>query len=139
MSDRPQSQQEEASILLVEDDELLAEVLEGLLAPLGAVTWRSRGEEGAAALSRSEFDLVLTDIELPGIGGAELLGLVKAADPAVATLVLSSHQSFDHAVAAIRADADDYLTKPIEVAELTDKAVELIALTRERRGEHAQL
>ncbi len=54
--------------------------------------------------------------------------------PQLATLILSGHNSFDHAVAAMRAGADDYLTKPFDPLGLIEKARSLIAITRERRA-----
>ena len=59
---------------------------------------------------------------------------VKRERPQLATLILSSHCSFDHAVAAMRAGADDYMTKPFDPAGLVEKARTLVAVTRERRA-----
>jgi LmbE family N-acetylglucosaminyl deacetylase/ActR/RegA family two-component response regulator len=122
-----------ARILFVEDDEVVATFVVELLSRLGETQWIASAEE-AAALVRRDWDLIISDIELPGVNGLEFIGTVATAQPAVAKLILSGHSSFDHAVAALRAGADDYLTKPIDPAALLEKAAALIAITRERRA-----
>src|ERR1700679_1122673 len=117
------------SILLVQADELFAGIAIEVLKPLGSVTWVDTGEEAISVAPGGDWDLVVTDIELPGIDGIEFLGVVKAAHPLVSALVLSGRSSFDYAIAAIRANADDYMTKPIDPEALGEKAAELIALT----------
>jgi DNA-binding response OmpR family regulator len=121
------------SILLVEDDEVFAAIAIEVLKPLGTVTWVATGEEAISVAPGGDWDLVVTDIELPGIDGIEFLKVVKAAHPRVAALVLSGRSSFDYAIAAIRANADDYMTKPVDPEALQEKATELIALTAARR------
>ena len=120
------------SILLVEDDEVFAGIATEVLKPLGTVTWVATGEEAIAVAPGGDWDLIVTDIELPGIDGIEFLKVVKAAHPRVAALVLSGRSSFDYAIAAIRANADDYMTKPVDPEALREKATELIALTSAR-------
>jgi LmbE family N-acetylglucosaminyl deacetylase len=121
------------AILLVEDDELFAAIALEVLNPLGSVEWVGTAEEAIAVAPAGDWDLIVTDIELPGIDGIEFLKVVKAAHPLVAALVLSGRSSFDYAIAAIRANADDYMTKPVDPEALRTKAVELIALTASRR------
>src|SRR5690349_12550964 len=134
MSDRGRGPDREAQILFVEDDEVVATFVVELLARLGEVRWTTSAEQASELVGRRDWDLIISDIDLPGANGLELIGRVAAAQPAVAKLILSGHSSFDHAVAALRAGADDYLTKPIDPAALLDKATTLIALTRERRA-----
>jgi LmbE family N-acetylglucosaminyl deacetylase len=121
------------SILLVEDDPLTAALLQGLLVSLGEVCGVTSGEEAVALLDERDWELLVADIELPGISGLELIETVKARRPELASLVLSGHASFEYAVAAMRAGADDYLTKPVDPDPLVAKAKTLVALTIERR------
>ncbi len=121
------------AILLVEDDEVFAGIAIEVLGALGSVTWVATGEKAISVAPGGDWDLVVTDIELPGIDGIEFLGVVKAAHPLVSALVLSGRSSFDYAIAAIRANADDYMTKPVDPEALAEKAAELIALTAARR------
>ncbi len=122
------------AVLLVENDDLLASVVTALLTTLGDVHWTPDGEEAERLLATRPWDAVLADVELPGMSGLDLVRAAKAAQPHVATLILSGHASFDYAVEAIRAGADDYVTKPVEPGQLVTKVEELIALTRERRA-----
>lgn len=122
-----------ARILFVEDDEVLAAVVQELLGRLGEVCWAPSAEEAVALLPQRPWDLLVCDIDLPGMNGHEMVRRAKAADPLLATLMLSGHTSFEQAVEAIRAGADDYLAKPVEPARLRAKARELIGRTRERR------
>ena len=124
----------ESRILLVEDDEIGATLMVQVLGRLGHVRWVTSAEHASAALAEGDWDLLISDIELPGADGLELVREVKRRLPHLATLILSSHSSFDHAVAALRAGADDYLTKPFDPAGLSEKAASLIELSRERRA-----
>jgi LmbE family N-acetylglucosaminyl deacetylase len=125
-----------AAVLLVEDDALLAVAFSEILAALADVTCAPTGEDAVAMLGADPrtWDLIVADVELPGMSGIEFLEILKARAPKVATLVLSSHASFEYAVAAIRAGADDYMTKPVEPQAAIEKAAELIALTERRRA-----
>jgi LmbE family N-acetylglucosaminyl deacetylase/CheY-like chemotaxis protein len=121
-------------VLLVEDDDALADLVRELLAPLAEVHWMPSAEEAIARLGDAAWDLVLSDVELPGASGLELARAAKAAHPNVAILILSGHASFEYAVEAIRAGADDYMTKPLDPARLIAKVIELIATAQERRA-----
>jgi LmbE family N-acetylglucosaminyl deacetylase/ActR/RegA family two-component response regulator len=125
---------DDARILLVEDDEIGATLMLQVLGRLGHVRWVKSAEEASVAMVDGDWDLVISDIELPGADGLELVREVKRRIPHLATLILSSHSSFDHAVAALRAGADDYLTKPFDPIGLTEKAGSLTQLSRERRA-----
>jgi LmbE family N-acetylglucosaminyl deacetylase len=127
------------TILLVEDDEVLASVVMELLSVHGDVRWTMNGEEAAELVGKQEWDLVVADIELPGMNGLELVEAIKVRKPQLATLILSARASFDSAVAALRAGADDYMTKPVDPMALVAKAAELIEVTRARRAERRQV
>jgi LmbE family N-acetylglucosaminyl deacetylase len=128
------SEARSARILLVEDDEVGATLLVELLGRLGEVHWTASAEQAAEIVSGRDWDLMVSDIDLPGIDGLELVRRVKRLRPKLATLILSGHSSFEHAVAAMRAGADDYLTKPFDPPGLIEKAQALIEVTRERRA-----
>jgi LmbE family N-acetylglucosaminyl deacetylase len=128
-----------ALILLVEDDVVVATLLTRLLQTLGEVHVARSGEAAADLAPHHAWDLVVTDVELGGMTGIELIQLVKRTRPEVASLVISAHDSFEYAVAALRAGADDYMTKPIDGRAITEKALELIALARQRRAEPVEV
>jgi LmbE family N-acetylglucosaminyl deacetylase/ActR/RegA family two-component response regulator len=121
-------------ILVVEDDEVGGTLLVDLLGTLGDVHWATSAEQASEVLARREWDLLVSDIDLPGVDGLEFVRLVKRQRPQLAILILSGHSSFEHAVAAMRAGADDYLTKPFDPPGLLDKAGTLVELTRSRRS-----
>jgi LmbE family N-acetylglucosaminyl deacetylase/CheY-like chemotaxis protein len=128
-----------ALLLLVEDDDLLASVMAEILAPVGEVRWAASAEEGLRIVADEHWDLVIADIELPGMSGIDFIVHSKAAQPVVSTLVVSGRTAFQDAVSAIRAGADDYLTKPIDPQTLVDKAQELIERTRVRRAQDLEV
>ena len=128
-----------ARILLVEDDEVGATLLVELLGSLGDVHWTTSAEQALEIVGGRDWDLIVTDIDLPGIDGLELVRRVKRERPQLATLILSGHSSFDYAVAAMRAGADDYMTKPFDPPALIEKARALIAAhARAPRGRAAR-
>jgi len=128
-----------ARILLVEDDELLAEVVTSLLEPLGGVRWTDNAEEALTLLPSSPWDLIVADIELPGMNGIEMIEQLKRDHAHTATLIVSGRASFDYAIEAIRAGADDYMTKPLEPEALVAKAGELIEKAQASRAAEHQV
>ncbi len=121
-------------ILLVEDDAIFAAVTAEVMRERALVRWTPTAESALAAAGEKDWDLIITDIELPGMSGLELVMKIKAAQPHVATLILTGHRSFDNAVEAIRVGADDFLTKPVDRATLIAKIDELAALSARRKA-----
>ena len=93
-------------ILLVEDDAIFAAVTAEVMRERALVRWTPTAESAIAAAGEKDWDLIITDVELPGMSGLELVMKIKAAQPHVATLILTGHRSFDNAVEAIRVGAD---------------------------------
>src|SRR5579871_5207761 len=114
-------------ILLVEDDAIFAAVTAEVMRERALVRWTPTAESAIAAAGEKDWDLIITDVELPGMSGLELVMKIKAAQPHVATLILTGHRSFDNAVEAIRVGADDFLTKPVDRRTLIEKIDELAA------------
>jgi LmbE family N-acetylglucosaminyl deacetylase len=128
-----------AHILLVEDDEILAGVVQELLGELGTVDWTAEAEDAIERVGTHRYDLVVSDIQLPGMNGIDFVRTLTERQPELATLILSAAASFDSAVQALRAGADDYMAKPVDPVELLAKARELIQLTRDRRAKNAHV
>ncbi|RME40751.1 MAG: sigma-54-dependent Fis family transcriptional regulator [Deltaproteobacteria bacterium] len=100
-------------ILLVEDDDSLRRVTEYQLSEAGyEVVAVESGEAALEALAQDRFDLVLTDVRMPGISGVELLEKVVHEHPGLLVIVMTAYATVEQAVAAMRAGAHDYLTKP---------------------------
>lgn len=76
-------------------------------------------------------DLVITDIELPGASGLELIGVIRELRPGIPIIVMTAHASLDYAVTALRSQADEFLTKPVASADLIGHVTRLATQARE--------
>ncbi len=106
-------------VLVVEDDERLARLLTRVLTGSGlTVHWAPNGTEGLDIALRGDFDLVVLDLVLPGIDGAQVLRRLVGERPHQRILVLSGACEVANRVACLEAGAEDFLGKPFAVAEL---------------------
>jgi DNA-binding NtrC family response regulator len=124
-----------ARILCVEHDPSMLVVLAQILNRAGHDTVRV-ADAGAALhmLRTNDIDLVLTDFQLPGIDGIELVRMMRADRDATPVIMLTGFGTIDNAMEAVRAGATDYLVKPIEAEQLIhrlDQALERLRLERE--------
>lgn len=119
-------------ILLVEDDVLLGEALRSGLRQAGFATdWVTDGPAADAALASDSFSAVVLDLGLPGLDGMTLLRRVRTRGDGTPVLVLTARDALDDRVDGLDAGADDYVTKPVAIAEL---AARLRALVRRGSG-----
>ncbi len=110
---------EKAKILVIEDEELQrTELLDLLKEANFHVEGAASGHEALEKLESEYFDIVLIDRRLPDTDGIELLKQIKALDPTIDAIIVTAYGSIDTAVAAIKAGAYDYITKPVDVEEL---------------------
>ena len=117
-------------ILLVEDDEILADALyRTLVQSAYAVDLSSNGEQADRALCVHSYDLVVLDVGLPGIGGFEILRRLRARKSRVPVLLLTALDALADRVRGLDLGADDYLTKPFDLPELEARVRALL-----RRG-----
>jgi LmbE family N-acetylglucosaminyl deacetylase/CheY-like chemotaxis protein len=84
-----------------------------------------------AAVARLQPDVVITDIEMPGMSGLELIAQIRDERPGVAIIVMTAHVSVDYAVGALRNQADEFLVKPISSADLVSHVSRLAEAARE--------
>jgi two-component system KDP operon response regulator KdpE len=111
--------QGEIRILLVDDESVIRRALRPPLLQLGfQVTEASRGEEALQVLRANPFDVVLLDINMPGIGGLETLRRIRALAPRLPVLMLTVRDAEEEKVEALESGADDYITKPFSTREL---------------------
>jgi DNA-binding response OmpR family regulator len=107
------------SILLIEDEPGIVDfVRRGMEAEGFAVQAEHDGLAGEARALGEGFDVVVLDMMLPGKGGMEVLGALRAAKPALAVIVLTARGEIEDRVAGLDAGAVDYLVKPFSLAEL---------------------
>jgi two-component system NtrC family response regulator len=103
-----------ARILLVDDDESLRRVLELQLSEAGfTVVTSGSAEEALQVLGSEGFDLVISDIRMPGMDGLAFLGEIKCKDTDAVAMIITAHGDVETAVQALKEGAFDYLTKPI--------------------------
>jgi DNA-binding NtrC family response regulator len=111
---------EEKRILLVEDDASQGAMLALELKRHGfRVEAEKTATAGVARVEKEIFDAVVTDLRLGSGDGLQVVAAVKASQPETGVIVITGHGSIDTAVAAMKAGAFDYLTKPVEPEELT--------------------
>src|SRR5690606_12927058 len=102
--------------LLVEDDSGLRELLQEELEAEGyAVTACSDAESGLLALREQVPDMLISDLRLPGADGLSLLPAIGELTPKPAVLIITAFGSVQQAVESLKAGADDFLTKPLEM------------------------
>jgi DNA-binding NtrC family response regulator len=125
-------------IIVIDDEVNAASALETLLREDGYEVSRAHDARGGLALlEKTDADLVLTDLRMPGMDGLELLQKVKEIRPEVMVLVMTAYGTVKTAVKAMKLGAEDYLSKPIDVEEL--EVVVEKALDRKRLLEETQV
>jgi DNA-binding NtrC family response regulator len=122
-------------ILVVDDEETIRGVLSQVLEEEGhEVTSAASGEEGLEFYKADPFPVVITDINLGGMDGIQLLQEIRKIDPDTLVVIITSYASMETSVKALRHGAYDYLFKPFEdldlVTSVVERAVERIRLLR---------
>jgi two-component system, NtrC family, response regulator HydG len=139
MAGRPDGQPgtEEAAgrILVVEDDPEAASFIIQVLGVRGNFDVTHTADPVAALLraSTESWDLVLTDVEMPGMTGIELLESLRRAAPELPVAIMTAHASVGNAIGALRSRADEFLEKPLRPAQLTETVSRLVARGRAER------
>ncbi len=106
-------------VLIVDDELNIRRVLAAMLKREGyEVTTAADGEQALGVLAKTPVEVVVTDLVMPRVGGMELLQRVAAQYPDVPVIMITAHGTVDSAVAALKAGAFDYVTKPFEQEEL---------------------
>jgi DNA-binding NtrC family response regulator len=106
-------------ILIVDDERNICRVLNKFLKEEGFHAETARNfEESVSKLKNSDFDLVLTDIRLPGRSGLDLLKWIKEKGTSLPVIVITAYGSIENAVEAMKTGAANYLTKPVDTGEM---------------------
>ena len=110
----------QGKVLIVEDDAALRRSMRSTLSILGFdIGEAGNGEEALMRLRMVDYDAVLLDINMPGMGGMEACSRVRRVFTRLPILMLTVRDSEDDKVHALESGADDYITKPFQVRELT--------------------
>ena len=111
-----------ADILIVDDDEIIRDTLKELLSEYYTCQTAGTVDEAFARLSEKPYDLILTDISMPGISGLELLGSVLRQYPKIPVIVVSGISDQEHVQGLLKLGAFDFLLKPFRL-EVVEKSV----------------
>ena len=110
-------------ILLVDDEESIRTSFRKDFEHEGyKLTTAASGEEAITKIRDTHFDLVITDLSMPGIDGIGVLQEVKKLNPDIGTMILTGYGDMTSAIEALRLGADDYLLKPCDADELLLRA-----------------
>ena len=139
-SEKAFSPSENATVLLVDDEPYLLEEMSEVLETEGYQCLTARDANEAFEIVKAEdlVDLVVTDIRMPGIDGLEFIRELKnksRREQNLAMIVLSGHAGFNEAVGAMRAGAEDFLTKPVSSEDLLASVERALNFTAQRRVE----
>lgn len=120
-------------VLVVEDDRISATLLRMALERDGLeVGVEADGAVAATRLDGERWDVVVTDIELPGLDGLALAERSRRAPGAPPVLVMTAHERFEYAASALRRGAAGFLAKPVDLDELCARVGELVDAGRAR-------
>jgi two-component system NtrC family response regulator len=109
-------------MLVVDDKVNVRSLLESAFQDRGYdVTTASCGEDAIALLAEKPFDVVLTDLNMPGKSGLEVLKAAKSARPEIEVILITAYGTIHTAVEAMRLGAYDFITKPFKIAEIESK------------------
>lgn len=123
----------DAHILVVDDERTMRRTLAEIFTQLGYQTARAAsGQQALEYIARQSFDLVLLDLKMPEMDGAEVLKAARPLSPGTVFIFLTAHGTLDSAITGIRHGAFDYLLKPSSVQDII-RAVENGLAERERR------
>ncbi|MFB5675355.1 response regulator transcription factor [Paenibacillus terreus] len=126
------------NILLVEDDPEIARVIREYLTAEGyRVTWASTGQEGWEDFNQAQYQLVLVDLMIPEMDGWDLCRNIRMISE-IPMIIVSAHQEDHHKVRGLHLGADDYLTKPFSLTELSARIHSHLRRYRRYQGEHEE-
>jgi len=131
-----------ASVLIIDDEEQVRELLVSILGVAYKCQTASSAEEALTALSSDTFDLVLSDINMGGMNGLQLVPRVHSISPDTVTVMISGNHEIESAIEALRVGAFDYITKPFDVRHVeaaVERALDHCRLLKEKHRYHEQL
>ena len=122
-------------ILVIDDEIGILELCQRVLVQEGhTVTTATSGEEGLKLINSEGFDLVLSDLRMPGIDGIKLLKKIKETSPETEVIIVTGQATIETAIESLKGGAFDYILKPFNISELiasTQKCLEFAKLKRQ--------
>ncbi len=129
-------------VLIIDDEEQIRNLLIDVLGTSYKCSDAGSAEEALAALAKSTFDLVISDIDMGGMSGLELVPRVHSLSPDTVVVMVSGNQDIEFAIKALRVGAFDYITKPIDLRHVeasVERALNHCNLLKEKRRYKEQL
>jgi len=119
---------EKYRILAVDDEPAIREGLRRILKNQGfSVETAPSGQDAIECIQKREFDLVITDLKMPGMSGMEVLKSIKILQPDVPVIIITGYSTIPSAVEAIKSGAADYIAKPFSADQIIQKVQEVLA------------
>lgn len=129
--------EEQVRILVVDDEEIVRDMLQDTLSKTGYKVQTARdGLDAISQIENEPFEIIITDLKMPGMNGAELLERILKLNPDICVLIITAYATVESAVNAMKVGAYDYICKPFELDEMkvvVEKAAERQRLLRESR------
>jgi diguanylate cyclase (GGDEF)-like protein len=135
-------EQPKPNVLIIEDDEQVRDLLVAILGNSCSCSSVASAEEALTKLSEAAFDLVISDIDLEGMSGIELIPKLHSISPGTVVVMISGHQDIETALEAMRVGAFDYITKPLDIRHVdaaVQRALDHRSLIREKEQYREQL
>jgi diguanylate cyclase (GGDEF)-like protein len=136
------AENQKPTILIIDDEEQIRSLLIDLLGDTYHCSSAGSAEEALAALSQDTFDLVISDIDMGGMSGLELVPRVHSLAPDTVVVMISGNQDIEFAIKALRVGAFDYISKPIDIRHVeasVERALNHHSLLIEKRLYKEQL
>ena len=121
------------SLLIVDDDDTVRDTLYDLLSDEYLCHSARTAEQALDLLRKHPYDVVLTDISMPGLSGVELLSLVRQQSPHTPVIIISGISDHEYATGLLRIGAFDYILKPFNLDAVESSVALALEVSRERR------
>ena len=126
-----------SQILVVDDEATIRTLLAGALTSEGyEVTTADCGRAAVALLQQESFDLIVTDIVMPGLNGKDVLTTAKRIDPHYPVIMITAYPSVETAVRLVKLGAADYITKPLDVDRIKITVAKILEMEKSRTVDH---
>jgi len=123
------------NVLLVDDEEEFIATLAERLELRGiAVSVATDSEEAIHIVDSERPQVVVSDVKMPGMGGLDLLRLIKASHPRIQVILLTGHGSTRDGIKGMRLGAFDYMMKPVKIEDLIEKLRRAVEASEEGAG-----
>jgi signal transduction histidine kinase/DNA-binding response OmpR family regulator len=124
-------------ILVIDDEVAIQNLCQRALSQEGhAVSTASSGEDGLELLAKEGFDLILSDLRMPGIDGIKLLKKIKETNPGTEVIIITGQATIETAIEALKGGAFDYLLKPFNLGELISASKKCLDYAKLKRQEN---